>query len=191
MLFLKQTKHWSLTSSPGFTLIELVIVIGILAILAVFVLAVVNPVEQFAKARDAQRKADLGQIQKSLEQYYQDNGRYPANNGSYQITDVNGQAVPWGGASGWNPYMNLVPSDPLSTHTYIYYSTGQTYWLYASIERGKQDSQSCNKGASCGEFSNPPTPIPAANKFPNANSCGKGNNAYLCNYGVSSPNTTP
>lgn len=174
-------KFHILSKEKGFTLIELVIVIGILAILSIFVLAVVNPIEQFAKARDAQRKSNLGQIQKALEQYYQDNGKYPANNGSYQIVNVNGQAVTWGGAAGWSPYMNLVPSDPISTRTYVYYSYSnqQTYILYASLERGTKDPQACNKGNAC-------TSLTGVNGAPSANSCG-----LTCNYGISSPNTTP
>src|SRR5579872_2213577 len=79
----------------GFTLIELVISIGILAILAVFALAALNPLQQFAKARDGQRKSDLGQIQRMLEQYYQDHGNYPTSSSSYTITDFNGVNVTW------------------------------------------------------------------------------------------------
>ncbi len=63
--------------SRGFTLIELLVVIAIIGVLASGVLVAINPLEQIKKARDAQRKQDLAQIQKPLEVYYNDNGRDP------------------------------------------------------------------------------------------------------------------
>jgi len=45
--------------SPSFTLIELVIVIGILAVLAAVVVIVINPAEYMKSTRDAQRMSEL------------------------------------------------------------------------------------------------------------------------------------
>ena len=53
----------------GFTLIELLIVIGIIAILAGIVLVAVNPAEQFGKANDAERKAEIGSVLSAIYQY--------------------------------------------------------------------------------------------------------------------------
>ena len=47
------------TFSKGFTLVELLIVITILAALAAAVVVVLNPAELLAQARDAQRMADM------------------------------------------------------------------------------------------------------------------------------------
>jgi len=53
----------------GFTLIELVIVIGILAILAAAVVLVLNPAQLLAQARDSQRISDLGSIKSAVGLY--------------------------------------------------------------------------------------------------------------------------
>lgn len=56
----------------GFTLIEILIVIGIIAVLAAIVLIAVNPSRQFAKANDAQRSANLNAILNGIGQYIVD-----------------------------------------------------------------------------------------------------------------------
>jgi len=61
-------------NKKGFTLIELLIVIGILAILASVVIIAVNPVRQFASARDAQRVSNLQAILNATFQYAAENG---------------------------------------------------------------------------------------------------------------------
>ena len=53
----------------GFTLIELVIVIGILAILAAAVVLVLNPAQLLAQARDSQRISDLGSVKSAIALY--------------------------------------------------------------------------------------------------------------------------
>jgi len=81
----------------GFTLIELIVAIGIISILATFVLTALNPMAQFEKAQDVKRKSDLAQIARALEVYYQDNGKYTASN-SYKINiTINGvlTALDW------------------------------------------------------------------------------------------------
>jgi len=51
----------------GFTLIELLIVTGIIAILATAVVLIINPAELLRSARDANRVADLNNIDKALQ----------------------------------------------------------------------------------------------------------------------------
>lgn len=51
-----------LKSNKGFTLIEILIVIGIIAILATIVIVAINPAKQFAQARNTQRESGVNTI---------------------------------------------------------------------------------------------------------------------------------
>jgi len=53
----------------GFTLVELLVVIGILAILATTTVLVLNPAQLFAQARDSQRIADLATLRDAITLY--------------------------------------------------------------------------------------------------------------------------
>ncbi|MCK5016660.1 MAG: type II secretion system protein, partial [Candidatus Peribacteraceae bacterium] len=53
----------------GFTLLELLIVIGVVGILSSIVIVAVNPAEQFEKARNARRTSDANQLEKAFIQY--------------------------------------------------------------------------------------------------------------------------
>lgn len=150
------------SSDGGFTLAELLVTISILAILAGGVLVAINPLTQLQRARDAQRKNDLEQVQRGLEQYYNDNNAYPAS-------------LTFGAA--WAPYMQKVPQDPENStgKKYIYQQalSGQGYQLYASLDE-MNDPQLCfSGGAHC-------------TNAPIGNACGG-----VCNYGVSSSNASP
>ena len=66
----------------GFTLIEVLVVIGILAILATVVLVAVNPARQFKIARDSQRTANVTAILNAIGQNMTDNRGLFSCNGS-------------------------------------------------------------------------------------------------------------
>lgn len=162
----------------GFSLIELLVVIAVTAVLTSALMFVVNPVEQIRKARDADRKNDLAQIQRALEQYYSDNNAYPASSGNpdYYIQDSDG-AHPFG--TSWVPYIRTIPADPDSSMRYRYVtSDGQSYALYANLERGTRDASICD-----------PAGGTACSGVPAGVTCGSPTD--ICNYGVSSPNTSP
>lgn len=61
----------------GFTLVELLIVIALIAILSVGVLATINPVEQRNKATDSTTSNDAGEVLNAYERYYTNASAYP------------------------------------------------------------------------------------------------------------------
>lgn len=63
----------NIKKNKGFTLIEILVVIGIIAILAAVVLIAINPARQFASARDSQRTSNVNAILNALGQYIADN----------------------------------------------------------------------------------------------------------------------
>ena len=66
-------------NSRGFTLLEILLVTGIIGILTAIVIIAINPGRSLAKARDVQRKVGITEINKGLEQYYIDHNQYPAS----------------------------------------------------------------------------------------------------------------
>lgn len=69
----------SMRYRPAFTLIELLLVIGIVAVLAGIVIVAINPTHQLGNARDAERRSAVSQLEKSLYQYLIANGDFPVN----------------------------------------------------------------------------------------------------------------
>lgn len=130
----------------GFTLLELLIVIGILAILAAVVTVVLNPAELLKQARDAQRVSDLTSLSSALGMYLADvtspslgtstlcyvnssaattncSGRHSGKTLTYDVDrTVDG--------AGWIPVnlttissgspLPLLPTDPTNDATYFY-----------------------------------------------------------------------
>jgi prepilin-type N-terminal cleavage/methylation domain-containing protein len=64
-------------ANKGFTLIEILVVIGIIAILAAIVLIAINPARQFRQANNSQRTANVNAILNAIGQYMADNQGTP------------------------------------------------------------------------------------------------------------------
>lgn len=113
------------TKEGGFTLIEILIVIGIIAILAAIVLIAVNPARQFAQANNTQRSSNVNAILNAIGQYIVDNkgvipdaidtGTSEEIKGNGDSTDDSGEAdlcnllVP--------TYISAFPTDPQNAST--------------------------------------------------------------------------
>lgn len=105
--------------NKGFTLVELLIVVAIIAILTSMV--TVNLQDARQRARDAQRKGDLKQIQNALELYKNDQ-----NPQSYPDT------ASWISALEVGGYMKQVPEDP--THAQVNSWPDISYTQNSSLE---------------------------------------------------------
>ena len=111
----------------GFTLIELLVVIAIIGILSAVVLASLNSAR--AKARDAKRVSDVGQIQNALALYYDSNQHYPQ-----AIADLVTAS-----------FLPTVPTDPSASTTLYKYSvdsatSATSYHLGTTLEQAPLDS---------------------------------------------------
>ena len=61
------------TKQKGFTLIEILLVIGIIAVLATVVIVSLDPATRFKNARDSRRLSDIQSILSATQQYIVDN----------------------------------------------------------------------------------------------------------------------
>lgn len=69
-----------MNKNKGFTLIEILVVIGLIAILATIVLIAINPARQFRQANDSQRVSNVNAILNAVGQYIADHkGALPPN----------------------------------------------------------------------------------------------------------------
>lgn len=122
----------------GFTLLELLVVIGIIGLLASIL--IVNLTGARRKARDTKRIADIRVMQTAAEDYYGKNGKYPT-----LISDLvtGGQLPIW-------------PFDPLApVGTTCNSNSDNCYWYATFIPTGASGPQSYHFGASLEDTSSP------------------------------------
>lgn len=114
----------------GFTIIEMLIVVTILALLAGILVPVL---EDAAKSsRDARRAADLKTVQAALEAYKRANGVYPDTGGEWWGDAPTYGSRTYNGATAYIPglvptYLQTLPKDPDSR-----YPTGDQGYMYRS-----------------------------------------------------------
>lgn len=156
-LFFKNSRQFE----KGFTLIELLVVMVILGLLALVGLGSYQTTQM--KSRDAKRKNDLNQLQKSLEMYNNDKSVYPSL--------LPGSGGEWRDAASGELYIKEVPADP-KYGDYFYESNGQYYKIYARLENTKDPAIPKDADGNPSSYS--------------GTVCGE----EPCNYGVSSSNTS-
>lgn len=72
--------HPSSSASKGFTLMEIMIVMALIALLLLAGIIFLNPRKQLNLAKDTKRKGDLALMKKAIEEFYNDKNRYPRPN---------------------------------------------------------------------------------------------------------------
>ncbi len=123
-------------ASSGFTLLELLIVIGLLAVLSAALVILIDPAERLRQTRDADRLSDLSIISNALNLYVVDTGAANWPTGASTTMCTAGTSMPGGGScaqvtstavdgTGWVPVnfkaiaagapFARIPIDPLNT----------------------------------------------------------------------------
>lgn len=140
---MKNSLHWAgfkiNKSKRGFTLIEILLVMGIIAILAAVVIVAINPARQFALARNSQRTSNVFAILNAVGQNMTDNGGLftcasaggPIPNVATVISSSGGSGGGYNAAACLTPtYLPALPFDPSASGAHFTsltdYNTGYT-----------------------------------------------------------------
>jgi prepilin-type N-terminal cleavage/methylation domain-containing protein len=131
-------------SGDGFTLIELMIAVALMAILASVMSVSIGGLIQ--KARDAKRKGDIDAIRAALEFYYQDYQRYPTSGNCGALAPNNQWCVSndpsWDVlATALRPYMERLPKDPLRNTSGRWAASPDYGYGYFSVDYGCDGQQ--------------------------------------------------
>jgi len=122
----------------GFTLIEILIVIGIIAILAAVVIVAINPAKQFADAKDSQRSSNANTILNAIGQYMVDKKGTPPASITTTLTEICATGATCGSLidlsvlTDSEKYIQSMPSDPDCPSTPDCTASGVGYWVKKS-----------------------------------------------------------
>ena len=153
--------------NKGFTLVELLIVIGILAVLATTAVIVLNPVELLKQARDSQRLSDLDSVRSATSLYLADvtspsftAGPFSTASTTCAFTTCTLRAVYTIAGSGWAAVdlsaitggspLSVLPRDPTNSGLLQYAwkanSASSTFEIDAQLESAKYTSKMTTDG---------------------------------------------
>lgn len=131
----------SLRRARGFTLIEIMVVVVILAILGTF--AVSNIIDSPDKARVVKANNDIGQLEQALDRYKLENFNYPSTQQGLRALVERPTGSPE--AKNWQqPYMKGLPKDPWG-NDYVYLGPEDTGGRIQIVSLGS-DGQSGGEG---------------------------------------------
>jgi type IV pilus assembly protein PilA len=121
----------------GFTLVEILLVVSLIAIL--FGILLFGNQAQLFKSYDAVRKSDLYNIKSALENYYSDHDCYPPDSQLLQILSA------CDSTEAFSPYLTKVPCDPREHTPYAYVpddnlACPQAFRLYANLDHPTEDT---------------------------------------------------
>ena len=126
-------------NKKGFTLIEMLIVVAIIAILSGLILTGLNRARM--QSRDARRMADIKNIQAQLEVYYNSHNKYPAS-----LKDPDAKIQPLTDSQG-NSYVYCVDNSDNAQH-YIVGTTSMEQRAAGGANDGC-DTSNFPSGTSC------------------------------------------
>lgn len=128
----------SIIGKKGFTIMELLIVIAIIVSISTALLLTLNLRHQLDRAQDAKRKSELANFSRVIEDFYNDNNRYPnalevcTTNNQYDCI-VCGTVNSPSTFSRYSPTLPCDPQHPTKDYHYYYDSTGAWYQLYTNL----------------------------------------------------------
>lgn len=113
----------------GFTLLELVLSVTLIAVLLSAVILKFNPITNRKKAFDVQRLSNIAEIERVINESFLDTGGYPGQpNVLYSSNSIN-----WIPVTNLEKYITVLPKDP-GDKVYYYMQDGKSYEINASLE---------------------------------------------------------
>jgi len=152
-----------MNKQKGFTLIEMLVVIAIIAILAGAVMIAINPVEMMKKSRDATRLSDMDTLRNAITLAITEQEIVLRNGVSTNSVTTNNRTANCvagyvqcdlytGKTAGLTKYIPVLPVDPtnatVGTITYAYYfaSTTNDFELNTILESNDNDAKMLTDG---------------------------------------------
>lgn len=132
--FSLKANSYKLKASSGFTLIEVLLVVAIIAILASIVILAINPAQQLADSRNTRRRADVLVIMNAVYQYDIDHAEIPATigTGETEICKTGAPSCPGmvdlSVLTNNERYLTSIPIDPKGSVT----TDGTAYNIFKS-----------------------------------------------------------